>query len=96
MKPSGLWRRSLAGCVLDSSSCDLHIVDMSGSKISLSQSVKRNVLRFVDLFGCYLVGFVTAKLTTNQQRLGDLWATTMVVKRLGNKAQYVQAHADLS
>ncbi len=69
----------LAGATLGKLSCDLRVVTLKGKKISLSQSVKRNALRIIDFFGFYLVGFICAKLTPNQQRLGDLWAQTRVV-----------------
>lgn len=70
----------LAGATFGKWSCDLRVVSMNGKKISFSQSVKRNVLRFLDFFPGYLTGFITAKLTPNRQRLGDLWAKTLVVK----------------
>jgi uncharacterized RDD family membrane protein YckC len=70
----------LAGMSFGKWACDLHVVDVTGKKISLSQSVKRNVLRVVDVQAAYLVGFIAAKLTAKQQRLGDLWAKTLVVK----------------
>lgn len=70
----------LTGMSFGKWSCDLHVVDMAGNKISLPQSVKRNVLRVVDVQAAYLVGFIAAKLTPNQQRLGDLWAKTIVVR----------------
>ena len=71
----------LVGATFGKWSCDLRVVSMNGSKISFSQSVKRNLLRLVDFFPWYLTGFVTAKLTPYRQRLGDLWARTLVVKR---------------
>jgi hypothetical protein len=43
--------------------------------------LKRNLLRLVDFFPFYLTGFLAAKLTPNHQRLGDLWAQTIVVNR---------------
>jgi uncharacterized RDD family membrane protein YckC len=70
----------LAGATFGKWSCDLRVVSMNGNRISLSQSVKRNVLRLLDFFPWYLTGFITAKLTPNHQRLGDLWARTLVVK----------------
>lgn len=70
----------LAGATFRKWSCGLRVVSMNGKKITFSQSVKRNVLRVVDFFPWYLTGFVAAKLTPNHQRLGDLWAKTLVVK----------------
>jgi uncharacterized RDD family membrane protein YckC len=59
---------------------DLRVVRLDGKKITLSQSIKRNLLRLIDAFPFYLVGFLTAKLTPLHQRLGDLWAKTLVAK----------------
>lgn len=52
----------------------------------MGQSVKRNVLRLVDFFPFYVTGFVIASLTPNRQRLGDLWAKTIVVINEPRKA----------
>lgn len=40
----------------------------------------RNLLRIVDGFLCYLVGFVVALASKKNQRLGDMAASTRVVK----------------
>jgi uncharacterized RDD family membrane protein YckC len=71
----------LTGATFGKWSCDLCVVNMSGNKISLAQSVKRNGLRLIDFFPWYLTGFIAANLTPSRQRLGDLWAKTLVVKR---------------
>jgi uncharacterized RDD family membrane protein YckC len=59
--------------------CGLKVVRLDGKKITFSQSLQRNLLRLVDAFAFYLVGFLVAKLTPLHQRLGDLWAKTLVV-----------------
>jgi uncharacterized RDD family membrane protein YckC len=69
----------LVGATFGKWSCDLRVVNMKGNKISFSQSMKRNVLRLLDFFPWYLTGFIAAKLTPHHQRLGDLWAKTLVV-----------------
>jgi uncharacterized RDD family membrane protein YckC len=61
--------------------CDLRVTTMNGGSISFSQSLKRNILRLLDFFPFYLTGFVTARLSPSRQRLGDLWAKTIVVVR---------------
>jgi len=60
--------------------CDIKVVSIGGRACSLSQAIKRNVLRIVDGFGLYLVGFLAAKFNPNRQRLGDQWARTIVVE----------------
>jgi uncharacterized RDD family membrane protein YckC len=69
----------LTGATLGKWACGLRVVNKNGGRISLWQSVKRNLLRPVDAFPFYLIGFVTAKLNAGRQRLGDLWADTLVV-----------------
>src|SRR5258708_12651934 len=71
----------LGGATFEKWSCDLRVVSVSGKRISFVPSLKRNVLPLVDFFPWYLPGFICAKLTPNKQRLGDLWAKTMVVRR---------------
>jgi uncharacterized RDD family membrane protein YckC len=58
----------------------LRVVDARGLRLSFTQVVMRNLLRFVDglpLF--YLVGGVASLLNARAQRLGDLAADTLVV-----------------
>jgi uncharacterized RDD family membrane protein YckC len=62
------------------------VTTLRGGSISLGQSLKRNVLRLLDFFPFYLTGFVAAALTPNRQRLGDLWAKTIVVSRKSRQA----------
>jgi uncharacterized RDD family membrane protein YckC len=61
--------------------CDLRVMPLNGGRISFAQSLKRNVLRPLDFFPFYLPAFVTASLTPSRQRLGDLWAKTIVVSK---------------
>jgi uncharacterized RDD family membrane protein YckC len=71
----------LLGATLGKWVCDLRVTTVRGGSISFAQSLKRNVLRMLDFFPMYLTGFVTAALTPNRQRLGDLWAKTIVVSK---------------
>jgi uncharacterized RDD family membrane protein YckC len=75
----------LLGSTMGKWACDLRVTTMNGGGISFLQSLKRNVLRLLDLFPFYLTGFVTASLTPNRQRLGDLWAKTIVVPKKATK-----------
>ena len=60
---------------------DLRVTTLTGGTISFGQALKRNVLRIIDCFPFYLTGFIAAKLTPRQQRLGDLWANTIVIPK---------------
>jgi uncharacterized RDD family membrane protein YckC len=70
----------LLGATIGKLLVGLRIVSTDGSHITLAQSLQRNTLRLIDFFPFYLTGFLTAALTPNRQRLGDLWARTIVVQ----------------
>lgn len=55
------------------------VVNESGGRISWGASIIRNLLRIVDGFFFYLVGFIIALATKENQRLGDIAAKTYVV-----------------
>jgi uncharacterized RDD family membrane protein YckC len=67
--------------------CELQVTKLNGGSISFVQSLKRYVLRPLDFFPFYLTGFVAARLSPNRQRLGDLWAKTIVVSRKSRQAE---------
>jgi uncharacterized RDD family membrane protein YckC len=81
----------LLGATLGTWACDLRVTTLRGGNISFGQSLKRNVLRLLDFFPFYLTGFVAAALTPNRQRLGDLWAKTIVVSRKSRQTVVVEA-----
>ena len=58
----------------------LRVRSVEGEQINLTQSLQRNLLRLVDFFPFYLTGLICAAVTPNRQRLGDLWAKTIVVR----------------
>jgi len=57
----------------------LRVVGKSGDACSFTESLKRNILRFVDwLPTLYLVGATSIFLSPKRQRIGDRFAGTMV------------------
>jgi RDD family len=75
--------RELFSMTLGKLLCGLKVVCLKGKQITFSQSIQRNLLRLMDGFAfylAYLVDFLVAKVTPLHQRLGDLWAKTLVVK----------------
>jgi len=71
-----LWR----GQTLGKKMLQLRVVDERGLRLTFSQIVLRNLLRFVDTLPlAYAVGGVAALLSPRGQRLGDLAAGTLVV-----------------
>ena len=65
----------------------LRVKTMAAQPISFGQAFQRNLLRLVDFSPFYLTGFLIAKLTPNHQRLGDLWAHTVVVRQKDANAE---------
>tara|TARA_R110002020_G_scaffold47905_5_gene136865 strand:- start:4062 stop:4505 length:444 start_codon:yes stop_codon:yes gene_type:complete len=49
-------------------------------KLTFGESFKRHLLDPIDMFFFGLVGIITIKNTDKNQRLGDIWGNTIVVK----------------
>lgn len=49
-------------------------------KLTFKQSLKRHLLDIIDMFFFGLIGIIVIKNTDKNQRLGDIWANTVVVK----------------
>lgn len=81
-----LWR----GQTLGKRFFKLRVLDLGGGKLSFSQAALRNILRAVDrLPAFYGVGALASLLSPRFQRLGDLAASTVVVReREGLKPQW--------
>jgi uncharacterized RDD family membrane protein YckC len=58
----------------------IQIVSEQGSKITMKQSVKRNLCRLVDGIAIYIIGIKIARESPLKQRYGDKVAKTVVVK----------------
>ena len=59
----------------------LVVVKTKGEKITLSDAFKRRVLDFIDITIYGIPAIICICNTPKYQRLGDLWADTVVVKR---------------
>lgn len=57
------------------------VVNKAGKKISLGQSIGRNLMRFVDGMFFYLVGFIAIYVSKRNQRLGDMVSKTYVINK---------------
>lgn len=51
-------------------------------KLTFGQSLKRHLLDPIDMFFFGFVGIVTIKNTKRNQRVGDIWANTIVIKKI--------------
>ena len=50
-----------------------------GKKPTLIQSLKRHLLDVIDMCPFGIIGFITISNTPQKQRLGDIWAKTIVI-----------------
>lgn len=69
----------------------LQVMDAAGLKLDLYQVLMRNLLRFIDMMpGLYAVGGAVAMSNPKLQRLGDMAASTVVIR----KPPFVQPNVD--
>lgn len=52
----------------------------NSGELSFSQSIKRHLFDPIDMFPFGLIGIITIKNTDRNQRLGDIWAKTIVIE----------------
>lgn len=52
----------------------------NSGQLTFSQSLKRHLLDPLDMFPFGLIGIITIKNTDKHQRLGDIWAKTIVTE----------------
>lgn len=69
------------GATLGNSLVGLKPIPKNGTnrKLTFGESFKRHLLDPIDMFFFGLIGFITIKNTDLNQRVGDLWAKTIVV-----------------
>tara|TARA_R110000751_G_scaffold293221_1_gene400729 strand:- start:152 stop:604 length:453 start_codon:yes stop_codon:yes gene_type:complete len=70
------------GGTLGNSLVGLKVIPMNGKvrNLTFGESFKRHLLDPIDMFFFGLVGVLTIKNNRKNQRVGDLWAQTIVVK----------------
>jgi len=70
------------GATLGKMALGLRVVKLDGTPIRWPDSLIRNILRIIDFLPiAYLVGAILVWSTSRNQRLGDLAARTLVVKK---------------
>ena len=70
----------------------LRVIDADGLQLRFAQIVLRNLIRAVDMLPLtYLVGGVSALVTSDGQRLGDIAANTVVVRERGTRGAGLRA-----
>ena len=68
------------GATLGKKMMGLRVVTKEGEPIGWMASVIRNVLRFIDGIGMYLIGAIVIWVSKDKQRIGDMAAATIVVR----------------
>ena len=73
---------AMLGATLGKLATNLRVVRQEdGGPIGWSAAVVRNVLRLIDGTVFYLIGFIAVCVSKRHQRLGDIAAGTLVVRR---------------
>ena len=70
---------SINGQTLGKRIIGLKVVTKTGQEISFIESIKRRLLDFIDLLLYGIVAMIAVSNTPDHQRIGDLWAKTIVV-----------------
>ena len=70
---------SINGQTLGKLILGLRVVTKNGNPISFVQAFKRHLVDMLDLFFFGVVAIIAIKNTPDHQRLGDLWAKTIVI-----------------
>ena len=58
----------------------LEVRSLDGSKIDFTQALRRRLLDFIDICFLGIPAIIAIKNTDQNQRLGDLWAKTRIMK----------------
>lgn len=75
----------------------LKVVTANGKPISFGQSLKRRILDIIDLFLTFgIIAFITVKNSERNQRVGDIWANTIVVGGESVTCSHCQSKLTLS
>jgi uncharacterized RDD family membrane protein YckC len=64
---------------------DIKVINKDGSDTLLNQTLKRHLLDIVDFSFFGLTAILIIKFTHQPQRLGDMWAGTLVIKQKKKK-----------
>ena len=80
---------SLNGQTLGHKIVGLRVVRQNGKPVTFVQSLKRRILDGFELIGTLgLIAFITVKNSDKHQRVGDIWAKTIVIEEKSANCQY--------
>jgi len=72
---------SFQGSTLGHYLVDLKVVNLDGTKILFRQALKRRILDLIDILFYGIPAFIAVKNSDRNQRIGDMWAKTLVVHK---------------
>ena len=70
------------GQTLGKKAVRIQVLNTDGTPVSFSTALIRNILRFIDGFGFYVVAAISVWLSPTKQRIGDRVAKTCVVRKV--------------
>lgn len=82
---------AMLGSTLGKLVAQIKVENGAGQRITFRASTIRNLMRLIDAIGFYLVGGISVIVTKRYQRLGDLAAGTVVVRRESGSASRLAA-----
>ncbi|MBC7530005.1 MAG: RDD family protein [Oligoflexus sp.] len=85
-----IWHEFKKGTTPGKRFMGLKVISLDGGKLTLKQCIGREALRYIDCT-LFIPGILTIMLTEKKQRLGDLFAGTIVVysRALENEIHYL-------
>ena len=73
--PEGLWGQTPGKALW------VIVVSHDGTPVTMKAAAVRNLLRIIDAIGNYVLGLIVMLITDRNQRVGDLAAGTVVLKK---------------
>lgn len=74
-----IYVEALYGGTLGHQALNLRVVNINGKEIGLTQALKRHLCDWAELSLFGIPAIIVIKTTEKHQRLGDLWANTVVI-----------------
>ena len=79
--PPDVFTEGISGTSIGKLCCGLNIVNLDGSPCSMTAAFKRDLAYYMDGLFFGLIAYESMKKGPLQQRYGDVWAKTVVVRK---------------
>ena len=83
------------GATLGHQGLYLEVFTVERKEISFRQALKRHLLDPIDFLFFGIPAFIAIKNSNNHQRLGDMWANTIVIDKKDNEQTYIYNKAQI-